>query len=329
MRVVVCADLEGVGGVDAYEDCFPAWPVGYGRSQDLMEGEVAAVIAGLRDEGVDDIVVTDWHFLGNNLRRDRFDVPVIGEWKNGIPRLDRSVYGSVDLAIFVGMHAAAGDPGAFMSHTFWAGLALEVDGLPVNEAYLWATMVAAGGARVGLVSGDARVGTECEILLPGVPTVAVKSSESRTEASTTRRPEEIREQLREESARAVRERVDRPHVPGPLGSDVHLTFYEQSWADRAAKHGLGEPDGERRIGTVLDRPDGLVPLLAEALLTTLPGREVQLASRLAPPPERTDLAEPVRRLLVSCVHGVTRPLVRRGVREWMSEEVSRYPRLET
>ncbi len=325
MRVVICTDLEGIAGVDRYEDCFPAWPRRYGRAQQLMEGEVDAVIAGLRDAGVDDIVVTDWHFVGDNLRRDRIDEPVLGLWRDGAPRMDRSVYGDVGLALFVGMHAAAGDRDAFMSHTFWQGLAVEVDGVAVNEAYLWATMVAAAGAPIGFVAGESRLVDECAALLPGVPVLTVKRSRSRTRARTDRPVAEVHEELRTAAADAVREVDRRPRFDGRVGAPVHITFYEQAWADRAARRGLGEPDGERRIATTLQEPDGLIPLTADCLLTTFLGREAQLLARLAPPPERTSLSDPVRRAVVGCVHGATMPLVRRGVRAWMAEDVDRYP----
>lgn len=325
MRVVVCADLEGIGGVDAVGDCFPSWPRGYRRARELMEAEVAAVVDGVREAGVDDVVVTDWHFVGNNLRRDRIDAPVLGLWQDGLPRMGREVYGDVDLAVFVGMHAAAGAPNAFMSHTFWQGLAVEVDGVAVNEAYLWATMVAAAGARVGFVAGESRLEEECAALLPDVPVVAVKRSISRTQARTLQRPETIRERLRSAAARAVREARQRPRFEMATGTPVRITFYEERWADAAAGLGLGEPDGERTIATRLEQPDALVPLVASCALLTEPGREGRLLARLAPPPERSELPEALRRAVVACVHGAGLPIMRRAVRKWMEEDPWRYP----
>ncbi len=328
MRAVVCTDLEGIGGVDRFEDCFPSWRRRYRRAQELMEGETNAVIAGLRDAGVDDIVVTDWHFVGNNLRRERVEAPVEGLWLDGRPRMDREVYGPRDLAVFVGMHAAAG-AASFMAHTFWQGLAVEVDGTPVNEAYLWSTMVAAAGARIGLVAGEAQVADECAVLLPGVPVVSVKESRSRDVARTTRSVHDIREELRQaahDAARAVDADVAaRPSFAQQPGREVRITFYEQAWADRAARRGVGEPVGPRQVATTLDRPDGLIPLAAEATMAMPAGLESSLLSRLTPPPERTGLPAPVRDAAVGCVHGLTRPLMRRGVRETQEMDQSRYP----
>lgn len=326
MRVVVCTDLEGIGGVDRYEACFPAWPAGYRRAQELMEGEVSAVLEGLREAGVEDVLVTDWHFAGNNLRRPEVDAPVEGLWLSGRPTMSASrTYGPRDLAVFVGMHAGAGRPDAFMSHTFWQGLAIEVDGVPVDEAYLWATMVGATGARLGFVAGERELGDEVTELLPGVPFHAVKDSHSRTRARTARDPRDIREELRQAAADAVREHEQRPHVTAAVGTPVRVTFYEDGDAERAARRGLGEPDGDRRIATTLEERDGLIPLLADCLLTTFLGRESQLFARLSPPPERSALPDPLRRVLVTCAHGATAPLMRRGVREWMAEDATRYP----
>ena len=336
MRAVVCTDLEGIGGVDRYEACFRGWPREFRRAQELMESETNAVIAGLRDAGVDDIVVTDWHFDGNNLRRDRVDAPVEGLWVDGTPTMSawldgehaEPLYGARDLAIFVGMHAAAG-ASAFMAHTFWQGLAITVDGVPVNEAYLWSTMVAAGGARIGFVAGERRVVDECEVLLPGVPVVAVKDAIDRDRARTARDPRDIAEELRQSAADAARAVQDdpaaRPRFDGRVGAEVRVTFHERSWADRAARRGLGEPDGARTVATTLAEPDGLIPLAAACTLAMPAGAETRLLTALAPAPERTRLPEPLRRAAVACVHGPTLPLLRHGVRQTQRMDQSRYP----
>lgn len=322
---MVCADLEGIGGVDTFEACFPAWPRAYRTARELLEGEVNAVVAGLRDAGVDDVVVTDWHFAGTNIRRDHVDAPVIGLWQGGRPTMSREDgYGDRDLAVFVGMHAAAG-ASAFMAHTFWQGLACTVDGMPVNEAYLWATMVGAGGARTGLVVGEERVEDECAVLLPGVPVVPVKGSRSRDRAATTRRPEDIREELRQAAGDAVREHERRPRHVGPVGATVRVAFQEQAWADRFVRDGGGEHDGPRTVASRLDRADGLVPLLARATMAMPAGRETSLYSRVAPAPEHTAIPEPLRAAVAGCVHTVGRPLMRHGVTATQRMDQARYP----
>lgn len=322
---VVCADLEGIGGVDTFEGCFPSWPGPFRAGQALMEGEVNAAIAGLRLAGVDDVVVCDWHFAGTNLRRDQVDAPVIGLWQQGRPTMSRQDgYGDRDLAVFVGMHGAAG-ASSFMAHTFWQGLACSVNGMPVNEAYLWATMVGAGGARTGLVVGEERVVDECAVLLPQVPVVAVKTTRSRDRAHTTRHPEDIHEQIQQAAVDAVRDHADRPCHIGPVGAEVRITFQEQVWADRFAAAGHGEVDGPRTVATRLDRPDGLVPLLSHATMAMPAGRETGLYSRVAPAPEHTFVPEPLRAAIAGCVHTVGRPLMRHGVRVTQRMDQARYP----
>jgi D-amino peptidase len=324
-RAVVCADLEGIGGVDTFEGCFPAWPRAYREARALMEGEVAAAVSGLRDAGVDDVVVCDWHFAGTNLRRDRVDAPVVGLWQQGRPTMSRrDGYGDRDLAVFVGMHGAAG-ASSFMAHTFWQGLACTVDGVAVNEAYLWSTMVGAGGARTGLVVGDDRVVDECAVLLPGVPVLPVKSSRSRDRARTSQRPEALREQIRQAAADAARDHRDRPRVVGPVGAEVRVTFQEAGWADRFARQGHGDLDGPRTVATRLEHPDGLVPLLSRATLAMPAGRETALYSRVVPPPEQARVPEPVRAAVAGCLHTLARPLMRHGVRVTQRMPQDRYP----
>ncbi len=334
LRAVVCTDMEGVGGIDHFQGCFPSWSRAYARGRSLMEAETNAVIAGLRDAGVEDVVVTDWHFAGTNLRRERVDAPVRGLWVDGRPTMSartddgRAIYGDRDLAVFVGMHGAAG-ASAFMAHTFWQGLALEIDGTPVNEAYLWSTMVAAAGARIGVVAGEERIVDECAVLLPGVPTVAVKSSVDRDRARTTRRVEDIREELRQAAHDAARDvaraRPGRPRLPGPVGRTLRVTFHEAAWARRAARRGVGEPVGPRTIATTLEREDGLVPVLAACTLAMPGGAETQTYTRVAPAPEWSGLPDAVRRALATCVHGIGRPLMRHGVRATQAMDQRRYP----
>ena len=328
MRAVVCADLEGIAGVDDYESCFPSWRRRYARARELMEGEVNAVIAGLRDAGVEDIVVTDWHFAGINLRREHVDAPVRGLWVHGQPTMSATaadgseVYGDRDLAIFVGMHGAAGSD-AFMAHTFWQGLACEVDGVAVNEAYLWSTMVGAVGARVGLVAGEAAVGRDCEVLLPGVPVATVKQSVSRDRAATSRRVEDVREELRQGAADAVA--ASGAALAAPVGREVRVTFQDPAWAARADRDDVGVLDGPRTIATTLERPDGLIPLLAACTLAMPGGRETQLYTRLAKAPEYSALPQRLLRALTSCLHGVGWPLMRKGVRDTQRMDQSVYP----
>jgi D-amino peptidase len=328
LKAVVCADLEGIAGVDDYESCFPSWRRRYAKARELMEGEVNAVVAGLRDAGVEDIVVTDWHFAGTNLRRDHVDAPVMGLWVHGTPTMTAhaasgtELYGDRDLAIFVGMHGAAGSD-AFMAHTFWQGLACKVDGVAVNEAWLWATMVGAVGARVGLVAGEAAVARECEVLLPGVPVTTVKQSVSRDRAATTRRVEDVREELRQSAHDAVAATGDA--VVAPVGREVRVTFQEEAWARRAERNGIGAIDGVKTIATVLDRPDGLIPLLANCTLAMPGGRETQLYTRAAPAPEYSRLPGGLLRALTSCIHGIGWPLMRKGVRDTQRMDQSVYP----
>lgn len=165
MRVVVCTDLEGIGGVDRSEACFPAWPAGYRRAQELMEGEVSAVLEGLREAGA---------------------------------------------------------------------------------------------------------------------TPSGRASPSRSMASRSTRP-----------------------TCGPR------------WSGRPGRGWGSSPEN----ASSATRSPNCSPVCR----TTFPGRESQLFARLSSPPERSALPDPLRRVLVACAHGATAPLMRRGVREWMAEDATRYP----
>lgn len=324
MRAIVCADMEGIGGIDRFEGCFPSWQREYAAGRVLMEGEVNAAIAGLRDSGIDDVVVTDWHFAGTNLRRDRVDAPVESLWLHGEPRMDQNVYGPRDIAVFVGMHAAAGAD-AFMAHTFWQGLAVEVDGVAVNEAYLWAEMVGAAGARVGLVVGEERVVDECAVLLPQVPVLSVKSTIDRDTARTSVAVEELRERIRQAVRDAVQAGRERRAPDDGRDREVRVTFHQRAWAVRAEQQELGTRVGPRTVAATLTNRDDLIPYVARCALATPSGRETSLYSRVAPAPERTSLPERVRTAIAGCLHTVGRPVMRHGVRATQRMDQALYP----
>jgi D-amino peptidase len=58
LRVYISADMEGIAGVVSGEQLGPAG-FEYGRFREFMTAEVLAAIAGARDAGATDIVVSD------------------------------------------------------------------------------------------------------------------------------------------------------------------------------------------------------------------------------------------------------------------------------
>jgi hypothetical protein len=104
-----------------------------------------------------------------------------------------------------------------------------------------------------------------------------------------------------------------------------VTFQDPAWARRAAGRQLGELDGARTIATILEHPDGLIPLLARCTLAMPGGVETRAYTRAAPAPEYGRVPDWLRRGVTGCIHGIGWPLMRRGVRDTQRMDQAVYP----
>lgn len=160
MRVLVAADMEGITGIDDFRVCSPPHWAAYNVGCELMTDEVLVAVAALRDAGIDDVVVGDWHMVGANIRRDRLpaDVPThpIADLvtPDGDPSISTAAHGPVDAAVLLGQHASGNSKRGFSSHTLTWGMSVFLDGLPMSEAQIFAQAFAAEETPVLVVAGD-------------------------------------------------------------------------------------------------------------------------------------------------------------------------------
>ncbi len=318
MRLAICADMEGLSGIDRYEMCFPSWRADYREGIGMLVGDVRAAAEAALSSGVEEVALADWHYLGRNLPESAFpDLPIRRLWQGGRPDIGPDGLGRPDLAVLVGVHAGAGNGEGFLSHTFWMGMSLALDGVPVSEAVLWGLALGGVGIPVGAAAGDQRAMEEAAHLLPGVRTVAVKAGTSRTTA-ILRAPDDAREEIAEAVARAVAEPPAPLHRPFP--ADATIRYAAPGHAARAARKGVGERTGRRDVTATLGSVHDLAPFLARGLLATRLGTGPALEDRLYPR-GRGALA----RLWSTCLLGLTGWIERRVVRAWARERPDLYP----
>jgi D-amino peptidase len=318
MRVVVCADMEGISGVDRCEQCFPSWPAGYRRGVRLLVAEVRAAVRAAEEAGADEVVLADWHYLGRNIPRAAFpDLPIRRLWSAGRPLVGAHGLGRPDVAVFVGMHAAAGNAQGFLSHTFWRGMAVLLEGRAIPEAVLWALALGATDVPVAVVAGDQRAGEEIRELLPGVRTVAVKAGVSRARA-ILRPPEDARQEV----AEAVRGALSDPPAPltHPFPAEATIRYARRSGAALAARRGVGDRTGERDVSTRLGSVHDLGPFLARALLATPGGARQAVSNAMLPSTDGRGL-----QAWTTAVLGLTGRLERSAIRAWARERPELYP----
>jgi D-amino peptidase len=221
MHVYISVDMEGVAGVASPAQLDPG-SYGYPRAQELMTGEANAAVAGAFAGGATEITVSDSHGSMDNLIAE--DLDPRARLVFGSPRLHAMVSGieaGCDLALFVGYHAAAAEPGV-LAHSFsgkFTGVRLNGDA--VSETELNAFHCATYGVPVALVTGDEAI---CELVrkrLPGTRTVSVKRPVGWTAADSIH-PAAARAAIQLAAAEAVAavDTIETPSVPRRLMLEV-------------------------------------------------------------------------------------------------------------
>lgn len=206
-------DLEGVAGVADPADVTPGSPT-YDECRRLMVAECSAVVAGCVDAGATDVVVNDAHASMANLLASELDprARVVRGWAKPHGMLE-GIDEGVDVAMFVGYHAAAGSARGVLSHTMSSEdiLGVLVNTEPAGELRMNAALAGTRGVPVVMVSGDDVVCREAKECLPRVEAVEVKRAIDR-QAACSLHPERARALLSAGAARALRMERPRPYV---------------------------------------------------------------------------------------------------------------------
>ncbi|MBW9088627.1 M55 family metallopeptidase [Rhizobium wenxiniae] len=217
MRVYISADIEGIAGVVASVQ----GQVGhaeYEKARVLMTEEVNAVVEGLVEAGVEEIVVNDSHGPMTNI------LPAIlhpaADLILGKPKPMNMACGltaDFDLFFMVGHHSMAGR-GGVLAHTTngFAFAQVRVDGVPYGEPGIYGAYAGELGVPVGLVSGDDCTRDENAGFFPDAEFVVVKQSFGQRAARQVS-VHRARSMLKDAAIRAVREAGTKKifSLPGP------------------------------------------------------------------------------------------------------------------
>jgi len=254
MKVFISADMEGVAGISAWEQCL-AGGDDYALGRDLLLGEVNAAIAGALDAGATGICVNDAHSRMRNLPpaalagRASY---LSGRFKPlyMMQGLDETY----DAAIFLGYHAAIASPGV-LSHTYNPRAVTEarINGVVAGESGLNALVAQHYGVAIAAVTGDQYVAAEAAPFCPGAEAIVVKHSISR-HAAHHRHPEEARELIRDGVQRAL-SRVDGLAAPAiALPATVEVDLASPDMAEQATWIRGVERTGPRAVVLRDDEP---------------------------------------------------------------------------
>ena len=242
MKVYMMTDFEGISGVRTMEECQTGSPE-YQAARKYLCGDVNAAVAGAFDGGATEVVVRDGHGGGFNLILDLMDPRALYTGRGGgtwCPGLDATF----DAAFFVGAHAMAGTPKAFLEHTqsskSW--LDYRVNGRSFGEQGQFGAFCGSFGVPVVLVTGDEAACAEARDFFAGCQTVAVKRASSRNSAICIH-PQKAQEMIRAGAKRAV-ERAGqvKPFIVA-FPAEVVMHYMRTDYADaQASRRGVERLD---------------------------------------------------------------------------------------
>jgi len=217
LKVIVLYDMEGVSGVTNVEGTDFDSKADYEPARQSLTSDVNAAVAGLIAGGATEIIIVDGHGSGNSESPDILEDQILAP-ATMISR-DRpfdiymdSYDQSVDAIVAIGMHAGAGNPEGFLSHTYTSeDVQYTVNGIPFNESMILAVGAARYGIPLIMVSGDDRLEGELRRYLPAVKYVAGKHAVDRSKAEPFPR-DEVNRRI-EKAAREALLALDTARLP--------------------------------------------------------------------------------------------------------------------
>jgi D-amino peptidase len=218
LKIYMMTDLEGVSGVQAFDDRSDTSPAAFARLQQwrrLLTAEVNAAIEGAFAAGATEIVVRDGH-AGDAIDFEQIDPRVRVVHGQQYPTWCCGLDETCDAMFTIGAHAMAGTRGGVLYHTWSAQIReIRLCGKPIGEIGLEAFAAGACGVPLIYVTGDVAACREAEALIPNITTVAVKEGVSRY-AAIAHPPAVARRMIAEGAQRAIAnlQRV-KPFLPPP------------------------------------------------------------------------------------------------------------------
>ncbi len=234
MRLYISADIEGIAGVVSREHTRPDG-FEYEGARDWMTDAVLAACEAAREGGASEIVVSDSHGNGQNIRFERMPdyVQLVRSWPRPLGMMQGIENGEFDGAMLIGYHAGATNLGGVLSHTVSSELfqELRLNGAVVSEAQISAAIAGHFGVAVILAAGDDVAVREMRAALGDIATAELKTaygSNSALNPSLAVARSRLQSAVRESLKRIGRNVPFR--LNGPLSLDLRLrTRFVAEW----------------------------------------------------------------------------------------------------
>lgn len=227
MRLYISADIEGIAGVVSRDNLSPG-RFEYEAARDWMTQAVVSTCETAFDLGATEIVVSDSHGNGQNIRFERMPpyVQLVRSWPRPLAMMQGVEAGSYDGAFLIGYHAGATSLEGTLAHTISGAFFQEVrlNGMIMSEAALSAAIAGHFGVPILLLAGDDVVIRESQALFGDIATACLKISYGWMSARTlspARADEVLRESVKSAIARIGR--AEPFTIEGPFILEIRLT----------------------------------------------------------------------------------------------------------
>jgi D-amino peptidase len=248
LKVYISVDMEGIAGIVTADQLSPTG-FEYASARQFMTGEALAAIAGARDAGATQIVVSDSHGNGENLLIDKFppDVTIIRSWPRPLMMME-GIDSTFAAAVFIGYHASTTNPAGVRAHTISSAhlAAVELNGISMPESGINAAIAGYFGVPIVAISGDNVAVAEAQALIGPIDGAVVKQAIS-FHAASTMTPEAAQLLVRQKvKAGVLRHASLRPYVVrSPVRLDVTFKNYTPAemltflpFVQRTSSHGI-------------------------------------------------------------------------------------------
>lgn len=248
MKVLIITDLEGVAGVVNFSTQVYDYTKYYEQAKILLTEEVNAVVEGLLERNITDILVADYHGPGGICFEKLHPEAKLIHGRPLAPlKILRREFAKYDICMLIGQHAMAGIQEANLNHT---QMSRKIDYYKLNGKYIGEiALVGLHFGALGLpliyLTGDDAACREAQDLIEGITTVSVKTGLSRSCAITVSK-EKSRKLIKEGAIKAIDNHINKPIKPlvwkGPF--TLEKRYFTSEMADEYCKDRWERIDGQ-------------------------------------------------------------------------------------
>jgi D-amino peptidase len=270
MIIWICTDMEGLAGIDRWEQCYHpddnAPEYLYGREQ--LTEEVNAAVAGCFDAGATEVRVIDGHGRNRNrgFLQEKLDPRVKQVWFSSLnPLRLEGLDDTVHAVAMIGQHAMAGTLNGFIDHTQVPKeiCRFTINGVEHGEMSQLALYAGAYGVPLVYVSGDEALCEEARRLFPHVRCTPTKRGTGWATCELYP-PDEVRARIRRDIAEAIRnaDRRNAWRLPTPI--EVAVEWAYSGLADERARFAGVQRVDARTVAWKIYDPRDIYMLPSEA-----------------------------------------------------------------